>query len=124
MKALGYYAIIALLVLLLLVGALWPLFDAAGRSSLLAAAAVAFPVQLGAFALVAPAVGDGNRFLLRWGLGVLGRMGVVAALGLTLHRFQSLDPSVLLLSVCGFLFALLLLEPLFFRNQGSTQFAR
>lgn len=123
MKALGHYSIVALLILAVLVGALWPFFDAAGRMSLLVAAVVALPVQLAAFALIVPALGHSTKFLIRWGLGFLGRMGVVAAVGLSLHRFEILDPSVLLLSVCGFLFTLLLLEPMFFRNQGSTQFA-
>jgi CDP-diglyceride synthetase len=124
MKALGHYSIIALLILVVLVGVLWPFFDAAGRSSLLVAAAIALPIQVGAFALIVPAFGHGTKFLLRWGLGMLGRMGVVAAIGLSLHRFEDLDPSVLLLGVCGFLFTLLMLEPMFFRSQGSTEFAR
>lgn len=124
MKALGQYSIVALLILVVLVGALWPLFDAAGHSSLLVAAGVALLVQVGAFALIVPAFGHATQFLLRWGLGMLARMGVVAALGLSLHRFEDLDPSVLLLAVCGFLFTLLLLEPMFFRSQGSAQFAR
>jgi hypothetical protein len=124
MKALGHYSLVALLLLAMLVGALWPFFDAAGRSSLLVAACVALPVQLAAFALMVPALGHATKFLVRWGMGLLGRMGVVAALGLSLHRFEGLDPSVLLMAVCGFLFTLLLLEPVFFRGQGSTQFAR
>ena len=124
MKALGHYSIAASLTVLIVTGALWSFLEPAGRSSLLVAAAIALPVQLGAFALVVRAVGDSTQFLLRWGLGVFARMGVVAVLGLLLHRFESLEPTVLLLSVCGFLFTLLLLEPVFFRNDGSTQFAR
>lgn len=123
MKALGRYTLAAVLVVAVLGGALWPFLDATGRTSLLVAVAIALPVQLGTFLLVIPSVGDQTRFLVRWGIGVLVRMGVVGALGLMLPRLEAFNEGVLLLSVCGLFFFLLLLEPAFFRNKGTARFA-
>lgn len=124
MKALGNYAIAALLVTAIVGGAMWPFLDGTGRMSLLLAMAIALPVQLGAFLLVVPALEDQNRFMVRWGLGVLLRMLVVAAVGLLLPRLTAFDGGVLLLTICGLFFALLLLEPAFFRSQRTTRFAQ
>lgn len=125
MKALGQYAIAATVVTAVIGGAMWPFLDGTGRMSLMVAASIALPVQLGAFLLVVPSLGDQNRFLVRWGIGVLARMGVVGGVGLLLPRLQSLDGGVLLLTICGLFFALLLLEPAFFRigNKGLARFA-
>lgn len=124
MKALGHYAIAAVLLVAALGGVLWLFLDEAGRVSLLAAVAITLPVQLGLFMLLIPAMGDQSRFLVRWGMGVLARMAVVAAVGLALPRLGALDGEVLILSVCGFFFALLLLEPAFFRTKGTARFAQ
>lgn len=124
MKALGRYAIATTLLVTLAVGGLWPFLDAGGRASLLLAAGIALPVQWIAFLLVVRALDDANQFLLRWGIGILSRMGLVAAVGLLLPRLGGLDGNVLILSLCGFFFALLLLEPLFFRSQAPARFAQ
>ena len=124
MKALGHYTIAASLVVAIVGGAMWPFLDPTGRSSLLLAVGIALPVQLGTFLLVIPSIGDASRFMVRWGLGVFVRMGVVAAVGLMLPRLQAFNGSVLLLTICGLFFALLLLEPAFFRSQEPTRFAQ
>ena len=124
MKALGRYAAASIIVVLAIVGAAWPFLGDPGRSGLLVAAAIAVPVQLGAFALVSPAVGDPQQFLIRWALGVLARVAVVVALGVTRERFDGVDPAALVLSACGFFFALLVLEPVFFLNKRSERFAQ
>jgi hypothetical protein len=124
MKALGRYAIVTTMFVTLAVGALWPFLDAGGHSSLLLASAIALPVQWATFLLVVRALGDSTQFLLRWGIGILSRMGLVAAAGLLLPRLTGLDGSVLILSLCGFFFVLLLLEPLFFRSQAPARFAQ
>lgn len=123
MKALGRYSIAAVLLVAAVSGVLWLFLDDAGRRSLMVAVAITLPVQLGLFMLLIPAVGDQSRFLVRWGMGVLARMAVVAAVGLSLPRLGGLNGEVLILSVCGFFFALLLLEPAFFRSQGTARFA-
>jgi len=124
MKALGRYAIATTLFVTFAVGGLWPFVDAGGRTSLLLAAGIALPVQWVAFLLVARALDDSNQFLLRWGIGILARMGLVAAVGLLLPRLGGFDGNVLILSLCGFFFVLLLLEPLFFRTQAPARFAQ
>lgn len=124
MKALGHYAIAAILIVAAGTGALWPFLDPSGRAALVVAAAVALPVQLATFLLMLPGLRDPSRFMVRWGVGMLIRMGVVAVVGLLLPRLHGLDGGVLLLSVCGFFFALLLLEPAFFRSKGTARFAQ
>ena len=123
MKASGRYAIATTLVVTLAVGGLWPFLDADGRASLLVASGIALPAQWAAFLLVVRALGDSTQFLLRWGIGILSRMGLVAAAGLLLPRLGGLDGNVLILSLCGFFFVLLLLEPMFFRSQAPARFA-
>ncbi|NJD20045.1 MAG: hypothetical protein FIA95_12290 [Gemmatimonadetes bacterium] len=124
MKALGRYAIATTLVVTLAVGALWPFLDAGGRAGLALASGIALPGQWLTFLLVVRALDDSTQFLLRWGIGILSRMGLVAAVGLLLPRLGGLDGNVLILSLCGFFFVLLLLEPMFFRSQAPARFAQ
>jgi len=120
MKALGRYAAATTLVILVVVGAMSPLLDETGRASLLVAAAIAVPVQWASFLFLLGAGGDHAQFLLRWGIGILARLGVVGAVGLLLPRLARFDGGVLILGVCGFFFALLLLEPVFIRSGKDT----
>jgi len=124
MKALGRYAIAVLLVVAILGGVLWPFLDGSGRAGFLVAVAITVPIQLVSFALVVRALGEQTQFLLRWAGGILVRMGVVATVGLLLPRLQGLNGTVLLMSVCGLFFALLLLEPAFFRTKATARFAQ
>jgi len=125
MKALGRYAAATALVILIVFGATWPFLDGPGRASLLAAAAIAVPVQWASFLFLVGAGGDHTQFLLRWGIGILARLGIVAAVGLLLPRLARFNGSVLILGVCGFFFALLLLEPVFIRSgKGTPRFAQ
>lgn len=124
MKALSHYAIAALLVVAVLGAVLWPFLDGYGRAGYLAAVAITVPIQLALFSLVVRALDEQNRFLLRWAGGILVRMGVVATVGLLLPRLQGLNGTVLLMSVCGLFFALLVLEPAFFRTKVTARFAQ
>jgi hypothetical protein len=124
MKALGGYAVATTLIVTLAVGGLWPFVGPSARASLLVASGIALPVQWATFLLVVRALGDSTQFLLRWAIGILARLGLVAAVGLLLPRLGGLDGNVLILSLCGFFFVLLLLEPLFFRNQAPARFAQ
>lgn len=124
MKALGGYAVVTTLIVTLAVGGMWAFLDADGRASLLLASGIALPIQWALFLLLVRALGDSTQFLLRWGIGILARMGLVAAVGLLLPRLGDLDGGVLILSLCGFFFVLLLVEPLFFRNQAPARFAQ
>lgn len=120
MKALGRYAIASLAVLSALAGSGWWFVDPAARASLLTAAAIAWPVQVALFALLARSQGEPARFMLFWGFGILGRLGALAVVGLGLGALGGSRPDVLILALAGFLFALLLLEPFFLNDGNST----
>lgn len=79
------------------------------------AAGLAYGVQLVAFAALVATRDRGAMFWAAWGGGMLLRLGLVAFAGLWLVRAAALDPAVLLLGLAGFLFILLLLEPVFLR---------
>ena len=116
MRALGRYALIGLLMIAVAVVALFPFLDDDGRTGILVAAAVAYPVQVVAFGLLLRVRGDPSRFFVWWGAGVAVRVGVVIIIGLVALRIESLGAEVLLLSVAGFFFGLLLIEPVFLKG--------
>ena len=88
------------------------LMDPSGLFGVLAAAAVALPIQVGAFALLAAAPAGTNRFLAAWVGGTLVRLAVVGLGGWALIR-AGLPRAPTLLGLAGFFFAMLLLEPAF-----------
>lgn len=125
MKALGRYTIVALVIVAAVLAICWPLLDAAGRAGLGVAVAVTLPAQVGLFALLVGARRDPTRFMVWWGLGVLARMGLVAAVGLTVRSLATLDATVALMSTVGLFFIFLLLEPVFLlRDEQVSQYAR
>ena len=79
------------------------------------AGAVAVAVQLVAFAALVRSRRRGRDFLVSWGSGMLLRFGVIAGLAFWVTRMTTLDPEVTLLSLVGFVFLLVLLEPAFLR---------
>ena len=95
--------------------ALWPFLDPAGRSGVSAAAAVAVPVQVVAFAALHGLSGRLEGFLAAWVGGTLLRMVVLAAAAFFVIRSQAEGAVPMLLALAGFFFALLLLEPVYFR---------
>lgn len=105
--------------LTLIVGALWPVLDAAGRSGVLLAAAIAMPVQVGAFWALRRFRGDPNAFLAAWIGGTLLRMVVVGIVAVAVIRSQMDGAVPMLLALAGFFFGLLLLEPIYFRLEPS-----
>lgn len=116
MRALGRYALTGLLLIAVSVAALFPFLDDDGRKGVLLAAAVAYPVQITAFGLLLRSRGDPSRFFVWWGAGVAVRIGVVIIIGLVALRIESLGAEVLLLSLAGFFFGLLLIEPAFLKG--------
>ena len=86
-----------------------------GRLGVLIAAGVAFPVQVVAFGLLLRARGEPSRFFVWWGVGVLVRIGVVIVVGIVALRIETLGAEALLLSLAGFFFGLLLIEPVFLK---------
>nr|PZN89612.1 MAG: hypothetical protein DIU52_12300 [bacterium] len=94
-----------------LVAAVWlgPQDAAAVRT----AAVAAYVIQVVGFAALVSA--RGARFFVAWGGGTLLRLGAVLAAAVWLARTQARPPAPLMLGLAGFLFVLLLLEPIFFR---------
>ena len=116
MRALGRYALTGLLMIAVAVAALFPFLGDEARKGVLLAAAVAYPVQITAFGLLLRSRGDPSRFFVWWGAGVAVRIGVVIIIGLIALRIESLEAEPLLLSLAGFFFGLLLIEPAFFKG--------
>ncbi len=97
------------------IAALFPFLEDDGRMGVLIAAGIAFPVQVVAFGLLLRARGEPSRFFVWWGVGVLVRIGVVIIVGIVALRIESLAAEALLLSLAGFFFGLLLIEPVFLK---------
>ena len=98
------------------VAALFPFLGDEGRTGVLLAAAVAYPVQIVAFGLLLRARGEPSRFFVWWGAGVLLRIAVIVVIGLLALRIESLGAESLLLSLAGFFFGLLMIEPTFLKG--------
>lgn len=79
------------------------------------AAAVAYPVQLLAFGALVATHGSGVGFLVGWGGGMALRLASVAAVAFWVLRRGTVPAAPALLSLVGFVFVLVLLEPLFLK---------
>ena len=66
-----------LLMIAAAVAALFPFLGDQGRTGVLLAAGIAYPVQVAAFGLLLRARGEPSRFFAWWGVGVVVRIGVV-----------------------------------------------
>lgn len=115
MSGLGRYALTALLVVGLGAAALSVFLGDAGRRGIFLAALIAYPVQIISFGLLLRARGDPTRFMAWWGAGIALRVALVVAVGIASSRLDSVEPAALLLSLAGFFFVLLLMEPAFLR---------
>jgi hypothetical protein len=113
------YGGVSLLALLLVLACTWPWVSPPARVGILAAAAVAYPVQMVAFFLLVRHWDGGKRFLLFWVGGTVVRMGVILLAALAVSQMESLPPAPTLIAMAGFFFGLLLLEPLFLRPGGT-----
>lgn len=85
----------------------------------LVAAAVALPVMVVSFAVLVRTRGAGSGFFAAWIGGVLLRLLILGAVVAAVLAVDALDPAATLLALAGFFFALLLLEPLFFRKAAG-----
>lgn len=123
MRATLGYAGTAVAALALLTAGLWPWLDPAGRRGVLLAAGVAWPVQVGAFALLVRHGEKPKRFLAAWVGGTLARMALVVAAAFVLAEIEGVALAPALLALAGFFFGLLLLEPVFFKRhtENSTE---
>ena len=94
--------------------------DGPGLAGVLAAAAVALPVQIGAFAALTRVRVGTNAFLAAWVGGTVVRMAVVGLAGWALVALPRFPPLPSLLGLAGFFFVMLLMEPRFL-GLGATR---
>lgn len=113
MRSLGRYAAVGIVGIGVVVAVLWPFLDEASRLGVLAAAAIAYPVQVIAFGMLLRARREPTSFMLWWGVGILIRIGVVVVVGIVVSTTTVLAPAATLLGVAGFFFGMLLMEPAF-----------
>lgn len=93
----------------------WPFLDPEARRGIVIAAAIALPVQIGAFALLIRYRDNLNGFLVVWVGGTLFRMAVVGLVAAIAIRSGVAGAVPMLLGLAGFFFGLLILEPVYFR---------
>jgi hypothetical protein len=94
--------------------------DGPGLAGVLAAAAVALPVQIGAFAALTWVRVGTNAFLAAWVGGTAVRMAVVGLAGWALVASPRFPPLPTLLGLAGFFSVMLLMEP-HFLGLGATR---
>ena len=119
MSRTGRYAAACLGVVALGAVAAALLLDRSGMLGVLAAAAVALPVQVGSFAVLVRYRPGTPAFTAAWAGGTLLRMVVVGLAGWGLLARPELPPLPTLLGLAGFFFAMLLLEPRFLGLGGN-----
>ena len=117
MKTSLRYAMTGAAGIVLVTAGLWPFLDEPARDGVLLAGAIALSVQVVAFALLIRFRNRWNTFLAVWVGGTLFRMGLVLVLATVMLRAEVAGAVPLLLSLAGFLFGLLLLEPAYFRRE-------
>ena len=115
MSASTKYAVTSVVAIATIVVGLWPFLEPAGRNGVLAAAAVALPVQVIAFWALIHFRAELNGFLAAWVGGTLVRMAVIAVVAIVVVRSGMEGAVPMLLALAGFFFGLLLLEPVYFR---------
>jgi hypothetical protein len=99
---------------------LWPFLEPAGRRGVLVAAAVALPVQIVAFAVLVRYRGHVKGFMGAWAGGMALRAVTLAVVAVLVIRSGTESAIPLLLSLAGFFFALLLLEPIYFKAERPS----
>jgi hypothetical protein len=114
-KASLRYAATGSLALGAIILVLWWFLEPEGRRGVLLAAAIALPLQVVAFALLVRFRTRFKGFLVVWAGGTLVRMALVVGVAFVAVRAHMTGAVAMLLALAGFLFLLLLLEPLHFR---------
>ena len=95
------------------------LLDPTALIGVLAAGAIALPIQIVGFALMARAPAGSNAFLAAWVGGMLVRLLVVGVTGVGLVALPDLPPAPTLVGLVAFFFVMLLMEPLFLGLGGN-----
>jgi hypothetical protein len=85
------------------------------------AAGIAYVIQLAAFGLLVTLNSQPQLFMLAWVAGMIFRFGALGVCAAWLSKTNILPQSTTLLSLVGFLFLLLLIEPLFLSHGRHDQ---
>ncbi len=115
MRVLGLYVLAGAAAVVLVVAGLALVLPSDGVRAVAWMGAAAWLVQSILFAPLLAARRRLNVFFVAWGGGTLVRLGVIGGAAWWLYRTRALPLAPSLLSLAGFLFLLLLLEPVFFR---------
>ena len=115
MRALAWYALATAVAVALVCAALGLLLRPQALAAVAWMGALAWAVQLALFAPLLAARGRRNAFLAAWAGGTLARFAVLGAAAWWIWRSRVLPLAPSLLALAGFLFLLLLVEPVFFR---------
>ncbi|HEY0671768.1 MAG TPA: hypothetical protein VGD27_05855 [Longimicrobiales bacterium] len=114
-KAWLAYALAGLVLVVLITIVAAALVNDAMRPAIVAAAVIAYGLQLVAFALLLALRDKPHLFMAGWLGGMLLRFGALGACLFWASRTTVLPRTPLVLSLVGFVFMLLLLEPVFLR---------
>ena len=115
MSAALKYGASAVALIGLLTLALWPFLEPAGREGVLVAGAVAVPVQVAAFTVLLHYRGQVKGFMAAWAGGMALRAMTLLVVTVLVIRSGTESAIPMLLALAGFFFALLLLEPVYFK---------
>lgn len=115
MRAWAAYAAVAAALVALLATGISLLVPREWTTALWLAAGVAYAVQLLAFGALVATRGTPTGFMVGWGGGMALRFASVAAVAFWVLRGDALPAAPALLGLVGFVFVLVLLEPLFLR---------
>ena len=114
-KAWGTYAVVSLILVVLITIVAVSFQSGLGRRAVLVGAAIAYAVQLVAFAALLAVRDKQHLFLAGWLIGMLLRFVSVGACLFVASRTSALPTMPLVLSLVGIVFVLLMLEPVFLR---------
>jgi hypothetical protein len=115
------YAVAALALTLMVAGVATLVLDTAAARAVWLSAAIAWVVQLAAFAGLVLVRGRNELFLLGWLVGLALRFLSVLLMALWLSSEPVVPIRPALISLVGFVFVLALLEPLFLRQGLQTK---
>lgn len=114
MKAVALYGGAAAVIVAVLAAGVAGLVGGAEPAAVWVAAGIAWAVQVVAFALLV-AGRKGPGFVAGWAGGMVLRFAAVGGAAFWLTQTPRYDPATVLVGLVGFMFVLVLLEPLFLR---------
>lgn len=121
MSAAVKYGATAVALIGLLTLGIVPFLGPSGRMGVLIAAAVALPVQIAAFAVLVRYRGRVKGFMAAWAGGMALRALTLLVVAVLVIRSGTESAVPLLLALAGFFFALLMLEPIYFKADQASQ---